>query len=309
MFCGKSKLITLIFCCPAVQSLESPRRFGCCCCCCCGVVAVAIAESCAQGARSCHCAVLFVSLSFSLFPLFFLSVSLPLRLHVGPLRPCLRRELLQPLSWLLALLDASSIRIHHDLFHHATCLFDTSVSWYIESFFSLSPFPSNVFLLRSSSLLPNASLSLLSSRSSRHTLSSWFLPSSRSSARAHLALSRSSRHIFSFSHSSLRLLSSYNSRSLCLSLSSLRLLSSYTSRSLFAFSLSSLRLLSSHSSPMLFSTRVSSPHPLFRSPPFAVLSNLLLFSSLSPLSSPIFFSSLSSSSSSSFSSLLLIFLE
>ena len=79
--------------------LESYLFRRCCCCCCCGCRWWQVQDD-VQSVFFTACL-----LWFSLFHFSF-SVSLPLRLHVEPLRPSLRRELLQPLSWLLARLCA-----------------------------------------------------------------------------------------------------------------------------------------------------------------------------------------------------------
>ena len=160
MFCGKSNLITMNTCCTAVQSLETPRRFGCCCCCCCGVVAVAIADGCCTRSKllSLRCVVcLSVCFSFSPVHPFCLAASSAPRWASPTWSPsrtssaallAARQSLRLPRK--LRLLDASSIRIHLDLFHHATCLFDTSMSRYIESLLSSYRYPP----ARSSGVLP-----------------------------------------------------------------------------------------------------------------------------------------------------------
>ena len=121
----------------------------------------------------------------------FLSLPLPLRLDVELLRPPSpsRSPGCSPDS--APMLDPSSIRIHHDVFHHVVCLLDTSLSSYIG------------FLLSSSSFSATHSFCV-------HLLFSPMLFTGTFTS--FLCLSRASCAFLSSSHSSLSLLSSRSSR-------------------------------------------------------------------------------------------------
>ena len=112
------------------------------------VVRLCCLLSAARCAECFHCTVCSVFLFFLFFPT---SPPPPLRQNSGSLRPFHRHEPVRLLFWLLARFvgalapyacEVLSTRIHHAFFHHVMCLFDTSLSSYIEfvSFFASTHF-------------------------------------------------------------------------------------------------------------------------------------------------------------------------
>ena len=132
------------------------------CLCIAAAAAVAVAAVAAEGAELCgeclHCSASFISLSlltpFLTLCLFGWTLCLFDLIAVASFfgRPFLaaRQTLRRPLA--LCMLDPSSIRTHHALFHRVMCLFVTLLFSYVWLVFPFSLFSPNAFLLRSDSL-------------------------------------------------------------------------------------------------------------------------------------------------------------